>query len=149
MVRDDSRFALSHWETMLLCNDVSRWLGASLESALYYVRADFRFAPCQWEMLLLCNASSHWLVASWESALHCVHYSVVSSGDIDGGIDTQQPCIHPIWNGSSYSHALSHWYIDWITITLLQHSLSSFPKILWINRANSSQTDQSPAHCTN
>ena len=33
--RDDSRFAPSQWETALLCNDVSHWLGASLESALY------------------------------------------------------------------------------------------------------------------
>ena len=29
----DSRFAPSQWETALLCNDVSHWLGASLESA--------------------------------------------------------------------------------------------------------------------
>ena len=33
--RADSRFAPSQWETALLCNDVSHWLGASLESALY------------------------------------------------------------------------------------------------------------------
>ena len=32
--RADSRFAPSHLETVLLCNDVSRWLGASLKSAL-------------------------------------------------------------------------------------------------------------------
>ena len=32
--RVDSRFALSQWETPLLCNDVSHWLGANLESAL-------------------------------------------------------------------------------------------------------------------
>ena len=30
----DSRFGPSQWETALLCNDVSHWLGASLESAL-------------------------------------------------------------------------------------------------------------------
>ena len=29
----DSRFVPSQWETALLCNDVSHWLGASLESA--------------------------------------------------------------------------------------------------------------------
>ena len=34
-VRADSRFAPSQWETALLCNDVSHWLGANLESALY------------------------------------------------------------------------------------------------------------------
>ena len=33
--RDHSRFAPSEWETVLLCNDVSHWLGASLESALH------------------------------------------------------------------------------------------------------------------
>ena len=33
--RADSRFALSQWEAVLLCNDVAHWLGASLESALF------------------------------------------------------------------------------------------------------------------
>ena len=33
-----SRLVPSQWETALLCNDVSRWLGASLESALYMIR---------------------------------------------------------------------------------------------------------------
>ena len=32
--RADSRFAFSQWETALLCNDVSHWLGANLQSAL-------------------------------------------------------------------------------------------------------------------
>ena len=32
--RADSRFAPSQWETALLCNDVSHWLGASLESVV-------------------------------------------------------------------------------------------------------------------
>ena len=35
--RADSRFALSQWETALLCNDVSHWLGANLEWALIYI----------------------------------------------------------------------------------------------------------------
>ena len=34
--RVDSRIALSQWETVLLCNDVSHWLGASLESPQHY-----------------------------------------------------------------------------------------------------------------
>ena len=33
-IRCDFRFAPSQWETALLCNDVSYWLGASLESTL-------------------------------------------------------------------------------------------------------------------
>ena len=36
ILRADSRFAPSQWETALLCNDVSHWLGASLESALMF-----------------------------------------------------------------------------------------------------------------
>ena len=32
--RADCRFASSQWETALLCNDVSHWRGASLESSL-------------------------------------------------------------------------------------------------------------------
>ena len=36
--RADTRFGTSQWETALLCNDVSRWLGASLESALYHFK---------------------------------------------------------------------------------------------------------------
>ena len=33
--RADSRFAPSQWETALLCNDISHWLGANLESGLF------------------------------------------------------------------------------------------------------------------
>ena len=33
--RTESRLAPSQWEPALLCNDVSHWLGASLESALH------------------------------------------------------------------------------------------------------------------
>ena len=33
-IRADSRFAPSQWETPLLCNNVSHWLGAYLKSAL-------------------------------------------------------------------------------------------------------------------
>ena len=38
LVRADSRFAPSQWETALLCNDVSHWLGANLESALLVLK---------------------------------------------------------------------------------------------------------------
>ena len=34
VIRADSRFAPSQWESALLCNDVSHWLGASLRPAL-------------------------------------------------------------------------------------------------------------------
>ena len=35
MFRADASFVPSQWETVLLCNDVSHWLGANLESILY------------------------------------------------------------------------------------------------------------------
>ena len=38
LFRADFRFAPSQWETALLCNDVSYWLGASLDSALLLLR---------------------------------------------------------------------------------------------------------------
>ena len=40
IIRADSSFAPSQWETALYCNDVSYWLGASLESALYNDKKD-------------------------------------------------------------------------------------------------------------
>ena len=46
----DSTFAPSQWETALLCNDVSHWRGANLESAQS-------------------NAVSHWLGPNLKSAL--------------------------------------------------------------------------------
>ena len=35
--RADSRLAPSQWETALLCNDVSHWLGTNLKSTLWYI----------------------------------------------------------------------------------------------------------------
>ena len=40
----DSRFAANQWETALLCNDVSHWLGANLESALLFYQGNPSFA---------------------------------------------------------------------------------------------------------
>ena len=50
--RADSRFAPSQWETGLLCNDVSHWLGASLESALNY-------GSHRWDMGCLYFSNEH------------------------------------------------------------------------------------------
>ena len=38
-LRADSRFVPSQWETTLLCNDISHWLGASLKSGLLHLLA--------------------------------------------------------------------------------------------------------------
>ena len=42
--RADSRFASSQWETALLCNDVSHWLGASPEAVLH-ITSPLRVEP--------------------------------------------------------------------------------------------------------
>ena len=64
--RANSRFTPSQWETPLLCNDVSHWLGASLESALVtwcFVRATI---SCLWNWpgvtKLADNMSEEWFV---------------------------------------------------------------------------------------
>ena len=55
--RDDSRFAPSQWETVLLCNTVSHWLGASLESALALCKTAETSLLTQWSYCSL--AQSH------------------------------------------------------------------------------------------
>ena len=49
-VRADSRFVPSQCETVLLCNDVSHWLGARLESVLEVGRP---WGPSQYEDAIL------------------------------------------------------------------------------------------------
>ena len=41
--RADSRFVPSQWEMALLCNDVSNWLGGSLESTLNITNFNWHF----------------------------------------------------------------------------------------------------------
>ena len=43
--RVDFRFAPSQWETVLLCNNVSHWLGTSVESALYLLESGIYHPP--------------------------------------------------------------------------------------------------------
>ena len=56
IVRADSRFAPSQRETALLCNDVSYWLGANLESALIMTSTLTAYSAIQalwWRMCYL------------------------------------------------------------------------------------------------
>ena len=55
--RADFRFGPSQWETALLCNDVSHWLGANLESLLVYHTKCSRFSCalfCRCYIITLC-----------------------------------------------------------------------------------------------
>ena len=60
-IKADSRFAPSQWETALLCNDVSYWLGASLESALWPDGAggNRQFILATTEVLFIALSYSH------------------------------------------------------------------------------------------
>ena len=60
--RADSRFALSQWETVLLCNNVSHWLDANLESALLSLTGAW---SCK------CEVYTHWAegYAEWGLAV--------------------------------------------------------------------------------
>ena len=51
--RADSRFAPSQWGTALLCNDVSHWLGASLESAISFALIWCEFEDLLFQMLVI------------------------------------------------------------------------------------------------
>ena len=50
LCRADSRFAPSQWETPLLCNDVSHWLGTSLKSAVIMVWCYPSICPSVWSV---------------------------------------------------------------------------------------------------
>ena len=78
--RADSRFASSQWETALLCNDVSHWLGANLVSALYHTYLkSYRSIHC--------FIKTHWIklpVADWRIGFHFEWWSTTngsSSGE--------------------------------------------------------------------
>ena len=78
----DIRFAPSQWETALLCNDVSHWLDASLESALYltFPPKSPRFllmhvlgSRCSWAV---CELPEPWVINSIIKAKWRIYASV-------------------------------------------------------------------------
>ena len=61
--RADYRFAPSQWETALLCNDVSHWLGTSLESAL--VLCLWRIMMASWHGNTFHITDPLWVIGDW------------------------------------------------------------------------------------
>ena len=95
--RDDSRFVPSQWETVLLCNGVSHWLGASLEWALdvvfatqtlyqqvhkrySYVNNDiihaivFHSKVCRVQFPPIRHALVYQMVTVWQASLRLIEY---------------------------------------------------------------------------
>ena len=61
--RADFGFAPSQWETVLLCNGVSHWLGASLESALLYRRHIYHYyLSDRWNSISVLHMKRHNIV---------------------------------------------------------------------------------------
>ena len=84
--RADSGFVPSQWETLLLCNDVSHWLGASLESALYIFACCYRVIQYI-ECFNISNKITEiilnivWKYATWSICFwtfSSVHYHLIS-----------------------------------------------------------------------
>ena len=71
-IRADSRFAPSQWETALLCNDVSHWLGANVDSALkiIYIYINSRYS----NIISLCIVCLVRLHAGNNSRFRCIIY---------------------------------------------------------------------------
>ena len=64
-VRSDSRLAPSQWETALLCNDVSHWLGANLESSLVVEEPVDATKACVWEGISECDEFSEMMICNF------------------------------------------------------------------------------------
>ena len=83
-IRDDSRFAHSQWEMVLLCNDVSHWLGASLEpvllNVLLYCAFLYASFQCQCQSNKIARNKSDWINTrshSWFILRFHIHTSSV------------------------------------------------------------------------
>ena len=82
MCRADSRLAPSQWETSLLSNDVSHWLGANLESAPTDVH--FEGANGKWiENYITLSSVSHIQFDTWYLGAICWWHTVGVSAIID------------------------------------------------------------------
>ena len=85
LLRAVSRFAPSQWERVLLCNDVSHWLGEGLESALLLSGLNYNGVCCllieaEWRIYAPVNSdtigSNNGLTPVWHQAI------IWTSGDL-------------------------------------------------------------------
>ena len=67
--RADSRFALSQWDMALICNDVSHWLGTSLESALILIQRRMYNTGFHGDIMPWARFLHYWPFV-WESTGH-------------------------------------------------------------------------------
>ena len=129
--RTDSRFVPSQWETALLCNDVSHWLGANLESAL---GKETISVHCLWREIRgsFQKGFTSLSLKSCESSLCC-------DSDSDHPIKLQFCICHDSWAVMTYAK-------QWLVLIYFfqRYSNVSFYKS-WIM---SSLWNGSPKHCS-
>ena len=91
-----SRFAPSQWETALLCNDVSHWLDASLEWALYWdlsrwplsTEASLSWYICYVTCIAYGSFCLHIGYSSMQYAIHSHVYILYES--VDAGVSNKE-----------------------------------------------------------
>ena len=74
--RADSRFAPCQWETSLHCNDVSHWLGANLESALWLLQCQPRYTKIWVNVLHESTETIEWTATKQPQKTVCIFYVI-------------------------------------------------------------------------
>ena len=82
-IRADSVLAPRQWKTALLCNDVSNWLGSSIESILRMYTTSWDVAT--WHFSFINTSARQWFVfiqnGQWLELSHCV-FPILSNMEI-------------------------------------------------------------------
>ena len=136
-VRADSRFAPSQWEMVLLCKDVSHWLGTNLESALLcawqqvrlWMSSQFSLAwdiAAIWTWLLIALVP-RWHVWSGQTSLYWESWQTKGWKHCDGGEGQSV-----MRNKNYWLHLISivtHLYLDKMAAILQMIYLDAFTRM--------------------
>ena len=95
-------FASSQWETVLLCNDVSHWLGASLKSALWKQCGEYLGQESKPGV-----SASHWTVTDLVPASLLVYWTMTDP--VPAGL----LCLQHRWtlHRSKYMSSTTPWHL--------------------------------------
>ena len=130
----NSRFAPSQWETALLCNDISHWLGANLESALNYIRSDLIFSVLwmtvlrkylPWETCVIII----WVMDDYLCLTPIASFNLIEKNYPEHGLVITShsdmhdliahPCLRSIFLACKFSNKSFTKFVWWLSSTLL------------------------------
>ena len=103
ILRADSRFAPSQWETSLQSNAVSHWLGTNLESALILPEDEPRIT---FESTAIIMLKINWCWASWE--IWNVHWT--SNSQVQNSRQWNEHLMHSGLVSPSITYICHHWF---------------------------------------